>query len=170
MGEKRSNQNIEVIAASFLEKDKLKTFLDFNSFLSNNKLRKGKTGRTGVGSWTISCNNKKIGHFNFRENLWSIDFFDLFSRNEWFEKCEKQLTPELKDFVLSNINTTSSCCVKETCHSVENKEILGVVFNSRVCACRPIVLVNPDGKALAYAKELVLIGKNIIAEMYGTFE
>jgi hypothetical protein len=165
MGEKRSNQSIEEIAASFLDEDKLKPFLDFYDFLKSNKLRKGKTGRTGISSWVIKYKNKKIGHFRFHGNLWSIDYFDLFSRNQWFEKCEKYLSAELKDFILTNINTTSSCCVKGKCHSVENRIILGKMFNSRVCACGPIMLINPDGKTLEYAKELVLMGKNIIAEM-----
>jgi len=165
MGEKRSNQSIEEIAASLLDEDKLRTFLDFYDFLKNNKLGKTRTGKTGIGKWTIIYKNKKIGHFNFCENLWSIDFFDLFSRNKWLEKCEKYLTAELKDFILTNINTTSICCVNKRCWSVENKIILGELFNSRVCACRPIELINPDGKTLEYAKELVLIGKNIIVEM-----
>jgi len=93
-----------------------------------------------------------------------MSYFDLFSRNNWFEKCEKYLTAELKDFILNNLNTTSTCCVKRTCHNIEIKIILGKMVNSRVCACWPIVLNNPDGKTLEYAKELVLIGKNIIDE------
>ena len=161
MGEKRANQSIEEIAASLLDKDKLKTFLDFYDFLSNNRLGKGKTGRS---TWAIKYKNRRIGSFTFRGNLWSIRYFDFFYRIEWFEKCEKYLTAELKDFILNNINTTSSCCVKGSCHSVENKIILGKMFNSRVCACGPIMLINPDGKTLEYAKELVLIGKNIITE------
>jgi len=90
--------------------------------------------------------------------------FDLFARNKWFEKCENYLTAELKDFIWANINTTSGCCVNKTCWSVENKIILGKLFNGRVCACCPIFINNPDGKTLEYAKELALIGKTIIAE------
>jgi hypothetical protein len=162
MGEKRSNQSIEEIATRFLDEDKLKPFLDFYNFLNSNKLGKGKTG---IGSWAIKYKNKKIGHFRFHGNIWSINCFDLFPRNQWFEKCKKYLSAELKEFILTNINTTSSCCVKEKCHSVENRIILGKMFNSRVCSCGPIMLINPDGKTLEYAKELVLMGKTIIAEM-----
>jgi hypothetical protein len=165
IGKKMSNQNIDIIAVNFLDEDKLKSFLDFYNFLQNNKLKKAKTGRTSIGSWSINYKNKKIGHFRFYENSWSIDYFDLFDHNKWFEKCEKYLTVELKDFILTNINTTSSCCIKGVCHSVENKTILGKMFDSRVCACRPVKLINPDGMTLEYAKELVLIGKNIVAEM-----
>jgi len=165
MGEKTPNQNIEEIASIFLDENKLKTFLDFYDFLKNNKLRKAKTGRTGISKWTILYRNKKIGHFNFLENLWSIDYFDLFDRNKWLEKCDKYLTTELNKFILTNINTTSDCCVNKRCWSVENKIILGKLFNGRVCACRPIEIINPDGEALEYAKALALLGKNIITEM-----
>lgn len=162
MGEKRSDQSIEEIAASLLDEDKLKTFFDFYDFLNSNKFGKVKTG---INAWSIKYKNKRIGSFRFDGNLWLIRYFDLFQRIKWFEKCEKYLAAELKDFILTNINTTSSCCVKGICHSVENKIILGKLFNCRVCACGPIILINPDGKTLEYAKELVLTGKNIIAEM-----
>lgn len=162
MGRKRLTQNVEETAASLLYEDELKTFLCFYEFLKSNKLGKGQTGKN---TWAINYKNKKIGHFSFRGNLWAIDCFDLFSRNKWFEKCEKYLTFELKDFILTNINTTSDCCVKGTCWSVENAIILGKMFNGRMCACRPIVLINPVGRTLENVKELVLIGKNIVSEM-----
>ena len=77
---KASNQCIEEFAASLLDEDKLKAFLDFYSFLSINKLGKVKTGRKEKGSWAIKHKNTKIGHFRFHENAWSIDYFDLFQR------------------------------------------------------------------------------------------
>lgn len=166
MGEKKSNQSIEEIAASLLDEDKLKNFLDFYEFLNSNKLGKRRTGRKPDGKkWAITYKNQKIGHFNYHRSLWTISLFDLFPRKKWFEKCEKYLTAELKDFILTNINTAASCCVKGVCHSSENIIILGKMFNSRVCACGPILLINPDGKTLEYAKDLVLIGKNIVAEI-----
>ena len=165
MGEKRLNQSIEEIAASFLDENKLKSFLDFYHFLKKNKIGKAKTGRTGINKWTIIYKNKKIGHFNFDKNSWSIDYFDLFNRNNWLEECEKYLSVEMKIFILSNINTTSNCCVNKKCWSVENKIILGKLFTGRVCACRPIEVFNPNGKTLEYAKELVLVGQNIITEI-----
>jgi hypothetical protein len=162
MGRKKLNQDVEETAISLLDEDKLKTFIFFYNFIKSNQLGKKQTGQN---SWAINYRNKKIGHFGFRGNSWSIDYFDLFPRNKWFEKCEKYSTAELKDFILTNIVTTRICCVKGSCHSVENTIILGKMFNSRVCACRPVMLINPDSKTLEYAKELVLIGKNIIAEM-----
>ena len=165
MGEQRLNKNIEEIAASFLDENKLKTFLDFYDFLKKNKIGNAKTGRTGISKWTIVYKNKKIGHFNFYRNSWSIDYFDLFNRNNWFAKCEKYLSVEMKNFILSNINTTSNCCVNKKCWSVENKIILGKLFTGRVCACRPIEVFNPNGKTLEYAKGLVLAGQNIITEI-----
>ena len=167
----RSNQIIEEYAANCLDEDELKTFLSFLVFLSKNKFGKTKTGRKVNGSWAILYKNKMIGSFVLgkiddyeQRNSWSIRFFNLFSRNEWFEKCEKHLSSEMKNFVLTNINTTSRCCAEGKCHSVENKIILGKMFADKVCSCRPIKLNNPDGKTLEYAKKLALIGKNIIVE------
>ena len=161
----KSDQIIKEFAASrIVDEDKLKTFLDFYDFLGKNKLGIVKTGRVINGSWAINYKNKKIGHFGISNNSFRIDYFDLFPRNKWFEKCEKHLSAELKDLILTHISTTGECCVKGICHSIENKNILGKIFLNRVCACRPIVIISPDGKTLEYAKELVLIGKTIIAE------
>ena len=38
------------------------------------------------------------------------------------------------------------------------------MITNRVCACAAILLNNPAGKTLENAKELLLIGKNIIVE------
>lgn len=156
-----SNQSIGEIAASFLDEDKLKAFMVFNDFLGSYRFGKGKTGRS---TWAIKYKNRRIGSFAFRENVWTIRYFDLFYRIEWFERSEKYLTAELKDFILASINTTSDCCIKKTCHSIENKIILGKMFNSRICACGPIMVINPEDKTLEFAKELVLIGKKVIDE------
>ena len=161
MSENKLNQNIKEKAAILLAKDKLNTFLDFYNFINNNKLGKGKTGKN---TWAIKYKNKRIGSFRLHENSWSIRFFDLFDRNKWFEKCEKHLTADIKKFILANINTTSGCCIKGTCHSAENRIILGKTFRERVCACGPVFLSSPEDQTLEYAKELALMGKKIIAE------
>lgn len=168
----KSNQIIEEYAANCLNGDKLKAFLDFFSFLTENKFGKAKTGRKVNGSWAIQYRNKMLGRFVLGKmndcdygNAWSITYFNLFSRNEWFEKCEKHVSAEMKEFILSHINTTSSCCVVEgKCHAVENKIILGKLFTGKVCSCRPIKINDPKGKTLEYAKELAIIGKTILAE------
>jgi len=160
----KKNQIIKEYATSFLDEDKLIAFLSFYNFLNNNKLGIRKTGRKINGSWAITYKNKSIGRFNL-DSSWSINYFYLFFRNECSDKFEKYLSHELKDFILSNINTKAVCCVKGTCHSKENMTILGKTFNNRVCVCYPVILIDPNGKMLEYAKELVLIGKNIIAEV-----
>ena len=38
-----------------------------------------------------------------------------------------------------------------------------------MCGCETIKLINPDEKVLKYVKELVLIGKEIIAKMKADF-
>ena len=164
MGEENSTLDIENIATNLLDTDKLKEFLDFYDFLHKNKLGKKKTGRKiSSYSWAITYKSRRIGGFKFHGNSWTIGLFNLFPAANWFEKIGKYLNAELIDFILANINSTSSCCVKGVCHSVENKIILGRLFNNRVCGCETVKLINPDDKALKYVKELVLIGKEIIA-------
>jgi len=161
----KSNQVIAEYAEKCLDKDKLKTFLEFCDFLSKNKLGIRKTGRKINGSWAIIYKNKMIGGFYISNNSWGIRYFNLFPRNDWFNKCEKYLSVELKDFILNNINTTAGCCINKTCHSRDNIIVLGKLFSERVCACVPIYIDNPNKKALEHTKELAMIGKNIIAEI-----
>ena len=161
MGEKRPNQRIEEIAASLLNEDKLKSFLEFYDFLKSNKLGIGKSGYR----WAVKYKNKRICSIRFDEDLWAINYFNLHASDKWFDKFEKYLTVELKNFILRNINTTGKCCVMGQCNSRENRIILGKKFTDRVCACGPIILHNPNGETLEYAKELVLMAKKAIAEV-----
>ena len=160
MSEKKITPKIEEIAADLLVEDKLKTFLEFYEFLNNNKISKVKTG---INSWAIKYKDKRIGAFRFHGNLWLVSYFKSFTTEQWFEKCEKYLSVELKDFVLNNINPAPSGQCKK-CKGVENQIILKKAFNN-VCGCEPIKLINPDGKMLEYAKELLLIGKNIVDDI-----
>jgi len=161
----RTNQIIIEYAANLLDEDKLINFVNFFDFLNHNKIGKNKTGRKINGSWAYTYKGKMIGRFYLNKNSWGITFFNLFYRIDWFEKCEKHITVAMKNYILSHINTTASCCVKKTCHSKENMIILGKTFNGRVCACAPMYVECPNGYTLKYAKELILIGKNIISEI-----
>ena len=165
MREKNATLSIEEIATGLFDGERLNHFLEFYDFLNRNKLGKRKTGRKASSfSWAITYKKQRIGGFSFHGNSWSIVFFNLFPAKEWFARCEEYLTAELKEVILANIDTTSNCCVKGICNSVENPIILGERFNGRVCACGPIKFIDPDDKTLKYAKELALIGKKIIAE------
>ena len=101
---KSSTLDIENIATNLLDTDKLKEFLDFYDFLHKNKLGK-KDRKNSSYSWTIGL-------------------FNLFPAVNRFEKIGKYSNAELIDFVSSNINAASGCCIKWVCHSVENKIIL----------------------------------------------
>ena len=149
-------QKLEEIAADLLDENNTKNFLDFNEFLRNNKVSKSKTDKAGT-SWSVRYKNKIILHYRIRKDFWFISYFKGFTQEKWFEKCEKYLTEELRDFILNNINTNPGC---GTCKGVENQVVLGKTFD-RVCHCHALLLHNPDSKALEYAKELVSINKNI---------
>ena len=135
----------------------MKNFLDFNQFLKSNKVSKGKTNKAGT-SWAVRYKGYMICHFRAYKDFWFISYF---KREELLENCEKYITGELKEFVLSNINTAPGC---GECKGRENQTILGKMFD-RVCGCHLLLLKNPDGKALGYAKELVLINKNIVDDI-----
>ena len=152
--------NIAGIAENKLDKDKLRNFLDFYGYINDHNLGTRKIVNRWEVRWTITCLGKKIGAFHLHDDSWSVSFFHLFQSKKWFENCEKYLIDEMKDFILANINTTSSCCVKGNCNSVENVTILGKLFNERVCVCSPFIIDSPEGKTLLYAKELTMICKN----------
>ena len=161
---KRPMLGVAGIAEKKLDEEKLKNFLDFYDFLNAHELGTRKVvNRWGI-RWSITYAGKKIGSFSIRGDSWSISFFHLFHTKKWFENCEKYLTNEMKGFVLANINTTSSCCVKRICQSVENATILGKSFSGRVCGCEPFTIDNPYGKTLLYAKDLTAICRDTFAE------
>ncbi|MFR8003262.1 MAG: hypothetical protein ACLU62_10145 [Hydrogeniiclostridium sp.] len=159
---KNQNNSIEEMAANYLDEDKRKAFFDFYTFLTDNKIGKRKSGK--YTCWAFTYKRKRIFTLSFHENSWGMLYFNLHQKDKWFEKMEKHLTPELTDFILSHINTEFNCCVKEKCNAIENRVILGKLFENRTCACSPIGIYNPEGEELEYAKKLALLGKKIIAE------
>jgi hypothetical protein len=162
--DKRPMLNIAGIAEKNLDKKKKKNFLDFYGFLNEHALGTRKVVNRWEIRWSITCTGKKIGAFHVHDDSWSVSFFHLFHTKKWFDYCDKYLTDEMKEFILANINTTSNCCVKGICQSVENATILGKSFNRRVCACVPFIINNPNGKTLLYAKELTKMCKDIFSD------
>ena len=151
------------LAGKLLDGDKLKSLLDFHEFLKSIKVQKGQTGVKNLG---VGYHSREICSLRLGEGFWYITYFkDYYRRAKLFEKCEKYFTGELKEFILENINTTpgivTSC---RNCDTPKNKVILGRMFDV-VCNCHQIVLKNPDGKTLEYAKEIVLIAKNVIDDI-----
>jgi len=140
-----------------LDGDKLKNFLDFNDFLKKSKVTKGKTNKADT-SWAVRYKNKMICHFRAYKDLWWISYF---KQEELLENCGEYVTDALKEFILANINTNPGC---GGCNGRENKIVLGKMFD-RVCGCHLLLLKNPDGKALEYAKELVSINKNTVDDI-----
>jgi len=150
------------LAAKLLDENKLKSLLDFNEFLKSNKFQKRATGIKNLG---ISYNRYEICSLRLGEDFWFITFFkDYYRRAKLFEQCEEYLTDELKEFILDNINTKPGFITGcKTC-TPENKIILEKMFDV-VCNCHQIVLKNLDDKTLEYAKEIVLIAKNVVDDI-----
>jgi len=148
------------LAPQLLGGDKLNNLLDLCEFLKSIKVQRGQTSIKNLG---VSYNRREICSLRLGEDFWLITFFkDYYRRAKLFEKCEKYFTGELKEFILNNINTmpgsVTSC---KNCDTPKDKIILGKNFDV-MCNCHQIVLKNPDGKALEYAKEIVLIAKNVV--------
>jgi len=160
VAEKKVTPTIEEMVTDLIDGDKLKNFLDFNDFLKNNRFAKAKTAKNSC-TWAVKHKNMNICSLRVRNDHWYITYFKGFTRKKWFDKCEKYITDELKQFILDNINinTAPGIC----CGGVQNVTILGEKF-ANVCHCHPLWVNSPNGKALDYAKELVLIGKNIVTE------
>ena len=157
----KSKQSIEEFAANFLDEKKLTAFLNMNAFLVGHKFRRVRSGKS---TWSIKYKNKRICTLWFWENRWALVCFNLSKQDEWFERGEKYISAELREFILDNLNTARSCCVQKYCNSVENVLILGKMITCRVCSCGPVKVFNPEGAALEYTKELILVGAKIITE------
>ena len=157
--EKKIKPTIEEKAADLLSGEKLKNYLDFYQFLIANKLSKAPSNKDGT-ALTIKFKNKLFCSFRVSPDSWRLSFFKYFRQEKWYDKIEPYLSDEQKDFICSNINIKPGC---KGCDGEKELIIFGKTFNN-VCACHSLLLRNPEGKALEYAKELVLIAKKIIAE------
>jgi len=155
MAEQKPKPSIEEIAADFLDGEKLKNFLDFNESLKKKNLSKSatSTGKNGYQGWAVRYKGYMIAHFRAYKDYWFISYFKSVDIN----KCEEFVSDELKEFILGNI-VTPLC---QGCKGHDNRMILGKKFN-KVCGCHLLHLKNPEGKALEYAKELIVINKNIV--------
>ena len=158
MAEKKVKMTIEEIAAGFLGGDKLKNFLDFNESLKKKNLSKSttSTGKNGYQGWAIRYKGCMIAHLRACKDYWFISYFKAVDIN----KCEKYVSDEFKKFILENI--TSPLC--QGCKGHDNRIILGKK-HEKVCGCHLLHLKNPAGKALEYAKELIMINRNIVDDI-----
>ena len=155
MSEKKVKTKIEEIAASFLDGEKLENFLEFNESLKQKNLSKSatSTGKNGYQGWAVRYRGYMICHFRAYKDYWFISYFKSVDIN----KCEALVSYELKEFILENI--VSPLC--QGCKGHDNRIILGKK-HEKVCGCHLLHLKNASGKALEYAKELVLINKAIV--------
>ena len=154
--QQKSSVKFESAVSDLLAGDKLSNILEFYSFLKENKL---SVTLTATNSWTVKYKGKRVCYFRVSSGYWFISYFKR--SGEMFERSESYITTELKDFIHNNIKTDLGC---SGCVGDGRKVILGKEYDT-VCWCHPIWLNNPDGEVLRFAKELVLIGKNIVADM-----
>jgi len=151
---------IEDVATQLLNNDKLTDYLAFYNFLRNNKMSKTPTSKLKT-TWSFKYKNELVCYLIASENEWSIRYF---TNTELFKRVENSLPDELKELILLNVNTTPCC---KNCNGSDNKLILGKIFNN-VCIHRLVVLKNPKGETFEYAKNLVLICKKALDDMFAT--
>jgi len=156
MSIQKAKKNFKLAVSKLLTGDKLANILGFYAFLKENKL---SVSLTATNSWTVKFKGKRVCYFRAHEDYWFISYFKRSS--EIFELCEKYATNELKDFIHSNIKADLGC---NGCVGDGSKIILGKTYDT-ICWCHPIWVNCPDGESLKLAKELVLVGKNVVAEM-----
>ena len=168
--QKELKPKVEEVAKKLLDEDKLENISDFLEFLKTNKL----TPRWYTSdSWVVKYKNYKVCQIKLnwmprpsdKENFWVI-CCDHFTRQKWFSDYDRNITDDrLKEFIWNNINPPHGCNKKEgRCKGWSNMTILGMPFKA-ICGCFPLVVKNPSGKTLEYAKEYVLLIKNFIADL-----
>jgi len=159
--QKAAKPKVEDVAGEFIDGDKLNNLLDFIGFLKDNKL----TPRwQSYNSWSVRYKNKSVCYVNLndREGCWMIRH-SQFTRDNWFVGYEKYITDdEVKEYILDNVNPPP--CVDRDCWKRKNMTILGKQYDE-VCTCWPLIVRNPDGKALESAKKFILVIKKFIADL-----
>lgn len=156
-----SEKKFVELAGKMLDEAKMKNLLEFSAFLKRNKLKKRNMGAKNLG---VSYNSVDVCTVRLQEDFWLITYFkDYYNQAHLFNKCEEFFTGELKDFIISNINTVpGSVTGCKNCDIPKNKTIFGKSYDE-VCNCHQIVIKNPCDKTLEYAKEIVIIAINTIS-------
>ena len=173
---KREKRTFLEFAQELLDEDKIGDFLDFVQFLRKNRLvKENQISKTKSTAYSTMINYTKGRSGSICSlNLWSVKSYkpdggwSIFPSNLFFCDYDKYVTDEkLKAFILS-FERIKTCrgCDGSGCYGGEadwvktNLTIFGENFNN-VCKMK---FINPNGETLEYAKELILITKNIIID------
>jgi len=148
----------EDVFSEFLVGETQNNALDFIAWLRKNKL---PPRWDGIYRWKINYKGKYICYINLSwppsNGIWEVKPNRLF-----FGEYEKYIADdELKKFILDIVQLPG--CSRD-CGRMRNKEFFGKHFNE-VCSCWPFRAKNPDGAALENLKKLVLVSRDIIADL-----
>ncbi|MCL2363438.1 MAG: hypothetical protein FWC71_02110 [Defluviitaleaceae bacterium] len=143
-------------AEYFLTGEKLTNFLAFGNFLTENKITKTASSKpsTKHSCWSPKHKKKTVCHFRAWRDGWFVSFF----RGVDINLCEPFITDEMKEYMLTHINTKPGC---GSCKGNPNRIIFGQKFDI-VCGCNLIMFVNPTGHDMERIRSLVLATKNAI--------
>ena len=136
--------------------------LNFIAWLRENKL----TPRwDGIFRWKVSYKSKYICYIAL---LWptSNGIWEIKPNRLFFWEYSKYITDDkLKQFALDMVQLPG-CNMdnRKWCGRMRNMEFLGEKFDE-VCGCWPFKVKNLDSAALERLKELVLMSRDIIADI-----
>jgi len=169
MPEKKINSKLVELSTSVLDNDKINDFLDFVSFLINNEL---SLQNKSTYSWWVSYKKARIctinlyGEIRYKpDGSWSI-----YPKGEFFTEYDKYvIDADVRKLILNSLNfNLCDKCKGDGCANFEKRQYRTTIFGkncSSICSGIPIKIINPCGQSLEYAKHLILITKNIIADI-----
>ena len=144
--------------SEFLVGETKNNALNFIAWLHENKLI---PRWDGIYRWKVNYKSHYVCYISLSwppsNGIWEVKPNRLF-----FGEYGKYIADdELKKFVLDIVQLPG--CNRD-CGRMKNEEFLGKKFDE-VCACWPFRTKNPDGAAFENLKKLILISRDIIADL-----
>ena len=163
----KTRPKIEDVIYDVLSGDEQKNALDFVAFLRKNKMSP-QWGSTN--SWAVSHKNKRVcfirlagtAHYhNLESGSWHINHvnYGRINLTDCAEEYDHYISNEnLEDLVWNSVRYCAKC---SNCKPGNVVMILGKQFDEMCHSW--FVMKNPDGDALNFAKKIVIMSKQAIA-------
>ena len=149
----------ETLAEQVLDGEHLQNLLDLVGFLHTNGL---KLKLAAKNAWEVVVRNPKNSltwnqilrrlRVEPENKIWSVSL-------HYFPEYTEYITDaELIDFVWDNLNS-KNC--HPNCANIKTRNFFGKDFEN-MCCNEQIMILNPSGKRLEYAKILIMAAKKIV--------
>jgi len=162
--QKNVKPKIDDVVGGILEGDVLNCAQDFISFIKEHKMN---PSWASANSWKISYKNKGVcyirlhgaaEYYNMEAGSWSVNVHVQYDKK--LQKLISGESDEIKTLVKNHVDNNVPCggCMPGLDRRSVNKDF------SNIAACTSIHMQNPDSEMIAFAKKLVLIRRESIAE------